>query len=385
MTPGPPSFPQRYEIALRSFLADGGAPRPPLTEETAALALSAGMKLADLARLHELAMTTQILPGVASAQVPALIRRAAAFFATVAAHPGAGAAASAKDSIHLIKVVEALSRRSVELARANQAQALRLTLCKAAEIASIATQSAFAKSLKDSELLKEQLRGLSRQILSAQEDERKIISRELHDVIAQTLIGINLRLATLKKEAEVNTKSLGRNIALTQRLVTKSANIVHQFARELRPPALDDLGLIPAMLAFLKNFTTRTGVRSHLTAYAAVEELDVARRTVLFRVAQEALTNIDRHAGASQVKVDVVKLQRSVRMTIADDGKTFNVSEMLLSSPRKRLGLLGMRERIEMVGGTFGITSLAGTGTTVTAELPLSNKPRGPRAPAAKN
>ncbi len=116
--------------------------------------------------------------------------------------------------------------------------------------------------LEQSDHLQEQLRQLSRQILSAQEEERKEISRELHDVIAQTLTGINVRLAALKKEAAVNTKGLDRNIARTQRLVEKSVDIVHQFARELRPAVLDDLGLIPALHSFMKNFTARTGVRT---------------------------------------------------------------------------------------------------------------------------
>ena len=107
--------------------------------------------------------------------------------------------------------------------------------------------------------MQEQLRLLSRQLLSAQEEERKRISRELHDVIAQTLTGINVRLATLKKEATLNTKGLERNIARTQRLVEKSVDIVHRFARELRPTVLDDLGLIPALHSFMKNFTRRDG------------------------------------------------------------------------------------------------------------------------------
>jgi signal transduction histidine kinase len=105
-----------------------------------------------------------------------------------------------------------------------------------------------------SERLQEQLRRLSRQILSAQEEERKKISRELHDVIAQTLTGINIRLAALKKEAAVNTKGLDRNIARTQRLVEKSVNIVHQFARELRPAVLDDLGLDSRPAFLCENF-----------------------------------------------------------------------------------------------------------------------------------
>ena len=102
--------------------------------------------------------------------------------------------------------------------------------------------------------MQEQLRLLSRQLLSAQEEERKKISRELHDVIAQTLAGINVRLAALKKEAALNTKGLEHNITRTQRLVQHSVEIVHRFARELRPTVLDDLGLIPALHTFMKSF-----------------------------------------------------------------------------------------------------------------------------------
>ncbi len=213
---------------------------------------------------------------------------------------------------------------------------------------------------------------MSRQILSAQEEERKEISRELHDVIAQTLTGINVRLAALKKEAAVNTKGLDRNIARTQRLVEKSVDIVHQFARELRPAVLDDLGLIPALHSFMKNFTARTGVRTHLTAFAEVEQLDTARRTVLFRVAQEALTNVARHAQASRVEVNIQKLPEAVRMEIKDDGKSFQVERVLRSKGDKRLGLLGMRERVGMVGGAFGVESAPGKGTTVRVEIPLA-------------
>jgi signal transduction histidine kinase len=217
---------------------------------------------------------------------------------------------------------------------------------------------------------------LSRQVISAQEEERREISRELHDVIAQTLTGINVRLATLKKQAAVNTKGLDRNIARTQKLVEKSVNIVHQFARELRPAVLDDLGLIPALHSSLQNFTERTGVRTHLIAFAEVEQLDSARRTVLFRVAQESLTNVSRHAKASRVDVSIKKLHSGARMEIKDDGRSFEVERKLRTTGSKRLGLLGMRERVEMVGGAFCVESAPGHGTTVRVDIPFADVPK---------
>jgi len=221
--------------------------------------------------------------------------------------------------------------------------------------------------------MQEQLRLLSRQLLSAQEEERKKISRELHDVIAQTLTGINVRLAALKKEATLNTKGLERNITRTQQLVEHSVNIVHRFARELRPTVLDDLGLIPALHTFMKSFREQTGIRVSLSVPAAVNNVSSDKRTVLFRVAQEALTNVARHAHASQADVNIQKLDGAICMKIKDNGKGFPAAGVLRGTRKKRLGLLGMRERVEMVRGKFTIESVTGKGTTILAQIPFAD------------
>src|SRR5208337_553627 len=161
-------------------------------------------------------------------------------------------------------------------------------------------------------------------------------SRELNDVIAQTLTGINVRLAGLKKEATSDTRGLARSIARTQRLVQESVDVVHRFARKLRPTVLDDLGLIPALHAFMKNFRAETGIRVSLSAFAAVEQLDGDKRTVLYRVAQEALTNVARHAQASQVEVKLQKQEGAVYMTITDDGKGFDPERVVRVKQGKR-------------------------------------------------
>ena len=121
----------------------------------------------------------------------------------------------------------------------------------------------------------------------------------------------------------------------------------------------------------MTNFSKRTGVRTHLTAFAGVEGLDMSRRTVLFRVAQEALTNVGRHAKASQVAVTLQQLPDGVVMKIQDNGKSFSVDRTLHANGGKRLGLLGMRERLEMVGGKFSVESEPGKGTVVIAQIPF--------------
>ena len=282
----------------------------------------------------------------------------------------------AVSDITALKRAEEAQRRMEILSVANLELRREIIRRQEVEASLKKSQQHQTRLLAQARRMQEELRYLSRQVLRAQEEERKRISRELHDVIAQTLTGINIRLATLKKEAGLNTKDFDRNLTATQRLVEKSVDIVHQFARELRPAVLDDLGLIPALHTFMKHFTARTGVRTRLTAFAGVEQLDAARRTVLFRVAQEALTNVARHAHASRVEVTIRKLPDGVGMKIKDDGQSFPVQRLLLARGSKRLGLLGMRERLEMVGGTFAVESAPGKGTTITAKIP-SARPAG--------
>ncbi len=372
---------RRYQVALRAHLRGDQDSSLESARGLGGMAMAAGLQTLDLAKLHERTLVAALLPTCTSRRRAALIKQAGAFFA-VAITPLEETHPSAREATaYLKKFIEALSQRTVELAVSNLELSLEVTQRKAAESALRKSERHYSKLLKQSDHLQEQLRRLSRQILSAQEDERKKISRELHDVIAQTLTGINIRLATLAKDASKNTKGLDRNIARTQRLVEKSVNIVHQFARELRPALLDDLGLIPALHSYLKAFTTQSGVRTQLTAFAGVERLDAASRTVLFRVAQEALTNVARHAKATRATVTITDPPEGVCMKIADDGRSFEVEKVLKGKAGRRLGVLGMRERLEMIGGRLYIESLAGKGTTITAQLkPVAIEPR----PAAK-
>jgi PAS domain S-box-containing protein len=277
-----------------------------------------------------------------------------------------------------LKQAEEAKRRLEALGAANQELTRDIVRRQAVEDALKVTQQRQSQMLEQSLQMQAQLRHLSRQILTTQEKERKLISCELHEEITQTLATINVHLAAIIREAADNPKALKKHVLQTQRLVEKSVSVVHQFARRLRPTTLDDLGLLPALQALAKKFTEETGVRVNLKAFPELAELSEAKRTVLYRVAQEALSNAARHAQASRVEVAFEKLPDTVRMRIKDDGKSFAVESMWRSKKRKPLGLLGMRERVEMLGGTFTVESAPDQGTSVLAQLP-TRKDASPR------
>ena len=370
-----------YRSALLAHLKQRGRAGLDSARGLGEQALAAGLQTLDLAKLHEEILVQEVLPGTPARRRTALIRRAGIFFGVAITPIERTHRLGREATAQLKKFIETLSQRTVELAASNLELSLEITQRKAAEAALKKSEQHYTELLRRSDLLQEQLRRLSRQIITAQEDERRKISRELHDVIAQTLTGINIRLATLKTASMTDSKHLERNIARTQKLVEKSVEIVHQFARELRPAVLDDLGLIPALQSFVKTFSQRTKLQVHLRVFARVEQLGITQRTVLYRVVQESLTNVARHAHATQVEVSFQRHANGLFLKVHDNGKSFRVDDPLHSQGRRRLGLLGMRERVEMIGGQFAIVSAPGQGTAVQVQLRL---PKPPAAPAEK-
>ena len=281
----------------------------------------------------------------------------------------------AVSDISALKRAQEAQRRMEALDAANRELTQEIVRRKEVEKALRKSERYSRQLLAKSLQLQKQLQHLSHQVLRAQEEERKRISRELHDDIAQVLTAISFHLAVLRKDTASNGKDLKKKIAHTQRLVEKSVDIVHHFASQLRPPALDDLGLIPALHSYVRDFTTRTGLAVHFAPFTRgrTDFLDGDKRTVLYRVAQEALVNVAKHAQASQVDVSIRKLRGVIRMEVQDDGNSFDVRSVLSRKKNKGLGLLGMRERVEMVGGRFAVESSPGKGTTIRAEIPFRN------------
>ena len=361
---------RQYEAGLRRHLEVKRTASLGLASRLGRRAMAIGLETLDLARMHEQALITLVLPSYSAETREAMVRGAGVFFAKALTPIEKTHRVAQETNIHVDRLNQTLRQRSADLAASNRELKQEIARRRLVEQSLRKSQQHYSHLLEQSRQMQDQLRLLSRQLLSAQEEERKKISRELHDVIAQTLTSINVRLTALKKEAGMSTQGLEDSIARTQLQVQHSVNIVHRFARELRPTVLDDLGLIPALHAFLKSFTEETGIRVSLSAFAEIERVNGDKRTALFRVAQEALTNIARHARATRAEVKIQKLPEAIQMTIEDNGRGFAPKPPTRASRSRRLGLLGMRERLEMVGGSFTVDSAPGKGTTVYAQIP---------------
>ena len=374
MTKSTQTLTLRYQAGMRLRLGARARPSAGGAGRLGSEAMELGLEVLDLARIHgEALLALMPLDGSAYARDKA-IRQASGYFLEVLAPIERRRGAEAQSVAALRNSNESLRQRTSELSAANLRLKAEVVQRAAAERSLRESELQQAAMLDESRRMQARLRHLSHQVLSAQEEERKEISRELHDEIVQTLTGINVQLTSLKIESGASRKNFARHINHTQRLVEKSVDIVHQFARDLRPTLLDDLGLIPALHAYMKAFTARTGLQIEFETFAGVEKLNNDKRTVLYRVAQAALVNIAQHAHASTVSVSIKELPQAVLMEIRDNGKSFDVANVLDSRKNKRLGLIGMRERVEMVGGTFNVVSTPGKGTTVSAMLPFKRK-----------
>jgi signal transduction histidine kinase len=243
------------------------------------------------------------------------------------------------------------------------------------EIAPLPAAAVGDAALADRRLLEpeEQMRRLAARIQTAREEERATLARELHDELGQTLTAIKLDLAraiAAMKHDQVTTAAINRLQSLVG-LVEISIQTVKRITTDLRPPALDHLGLPEAVRWEAMMFRARTGIRCHVSADKEVTALDAEQQTVLFRIFQEALTNVVRHAQASAVTVTLAERRGEFELRIRDNGR--GVTDAQVSDPQA-MGLLGMRERAALVGGTFQIAGRRGKGTTIVVRVPLHGK-----------
>ena len=205
-----------------------------------------------------------------------------------------------------------------------------------------------------------------RRVVAAQELERKRLARELHDETGQALTSILLGLKPL--ESQATTEEDRAAVAALRELVVSTLQDVRRLAVELRPAALDDFGLVPALERLADTFREQTGIDVDVQADVGADRLATEIETALYRIVQEALTNIVKHAEAGRVSILLTRKDHSVVAVVEDDGRGFEPE----TAPDGGLGLVGMRERVGLVGGRLRIESASGAGTTLVAEVPLT-------------
>jgi signal transduction histidine kinase len=212
-----------------------------------------------------------------------------------------------------------------------------------------------------------QLAQLSARVVQAQEDERRAVSRELHDQVGQALSAVLVELRNLSSESAIQTDAQSRgHVETVKSLVEDSVGVVRNMALLLRPSMLDDLGLVPALRWQAREVSKQTPMEVSVAAELASDDLPEEYKTCIYRVVQEALHNCSRHARATKVRIRVQQEPSRLSLSIQDDGQGFDARQT------KGLGLLGIEERVARLGGKCEIHSAPGSGTIVAVELPFS-------------
>ncbi|WP_170932545.1 sensor histidine kinase [Desulfosporosinus sp. FKB] len=219
------------------------------------------------------------------------------------------------------------------------------------------------------------LEKLWHQVISAQEEERKRIARELHDETTQSIAAITIGLKTAE---EILPNDHQKGIYFLEQVRNIAGQVVkelHNIVYDLRPTILDDLGLVPALRWYAESRLSPRGVEFELHTEGIDSRFPTETETTLFRVAQEAISNVFKHAQAHKVMLILTQKSNRLRMTINDDGQGFSSREMWNTTDNEgHLGLLGMRERVGLLGGTITITSNIGEGTEIIVDLELSQR-----------
>jgi two-component system sensor histidine kinase UhpB len=224
------------------------------------------------------------------------------------------------------------------------------------------------------ETLAESSRTRSTQILTAQEQERKRIARELHDETSQVLTSLLISLKVL--EETITSEAMRQRVEETRSLAHQTLRAIRNLSIDLRPSALDDLGLLPALRWYIKEYQQKCQLEVEFTTGNIKERFPSEIETALYRIVQEALTNTAKYAHASKVLVSIIEEPGTVRATISDNGNGFDAQSVLKMPWQERgLGLAGMHERATLLDGTLLIATEPGKGTSIEVALPLQRPP----------
>ncbi len=218
---------------------------------------------------------------------------------------------------------------------------------------------------------REQLRSLSAHLESVREEERKTIAREIHDELGQILTALKIDLASLTEGSAKEQQLPLRNVKSMNELIDMAIETIERISMELRPPLLDDLGIAVALEWQAEDFNRRTKIKCEFISKPKDIVLDPDRSTALFRIFQEALTNVARHSNASRVKAVLTRETARIVLTIKDNGK--GIEKKQIADP-KAFGIIGMKERAHFLGGEARFNSAPGKGTLITVSIPLTKQ-----------
>ena len=230
--------------------------------------------------------------------------------------------------------------------------------------------------LRESEV---QLRALAARLISIREEERARIAREVHDELGQVLTGLKMDVTWLARRLAGSEEPLVEKAEAMCRLIDSTMHLIRRISTGLRPEILDDMGLVAAFGWQAKEFQKRMGMRCRLKLPEEQVDLDKELSTAVFRIFQEILTNIARHAKASSVDVTLSISEKLLKLAVVDDGIGITESQI---GGRESLGLLGMQERAQLFGGEVSIRGVPGHGTTVSVSIPISPAAATINAPA---
>jgi PAS domain S-box-containing protein len=218
---------------------------------------------------------------------------------------------------------------------------------------------------------REELRELAAAAHSVREQEKSRIARELHDELAQALTALKIDVNWVRERLPEADPQVAGKLASMQGLLDSTVAATRRISSDLRPLMLDDLGLVPAAEWLVQNFTQRTGISCELAIGSADLDLQDPFATAVYRILQESLTNVARHAAASQVEITIEKDAQSIVLTVTDNGRGFTPG-----NPRKpgSFGLLGLRERAHLLGGSVHIDSVPGRGTRIEVRIPITEE-----------
>jgi signal transduction histidine kinase len=222
---------------------------------------------------------------------------------------------------------------------------------------------------------REQLRALANRLTEIQEAERKQLARDLHDQLGQILTAISINLTAINDELPPECASrVSERLAEASALTAQTLEQVRELSLNLRPPMLDDLGLTPTLRWYVKQYANRLTIETKFEALGLEERLSPELETALYRVVQEALTNVAKHAQASRVQLRLERKGGTIVACIEDNGQGFDVAKVIgRKGAVNGMGLLGMRERITLLGGRLNIRSRPGHGTQLLVEVPEEN------------